>query len=254
VRGERLGLVLGRERVAVGDHLEPRARHPRQEPPGEAEREEAVVGAPGQEDRQPRPLEHLRRALGLLVRRGAQEAPQVVLHALVAQGGQVEVDDVVGEPVLGQPPEGQRRLVDRPHAQQATQDLERPGQLQRGDRRLEDLGREHVEHVAVGQHEPPDALGVVRRDHLREGPARVVAHERHVVEVEALEQVGQQAGHAEGEMSASGRIGSGCAPSGRWGAMTRLVRLRIGMTLRHSRALTNAPCTRTTVGPRPSSE
>lgn len=56
-----------------------------------------------------------------------------------------------------------------------------------------------------------------------------------------------------GVRSASGFIGSVCAPSGQSGARHRCSRLTAGTTLRHRSALTSRPCTNTTGGPAPRS-
>ena len=66
------------------------------------------------------------------------------------------------------------------------------GQREALDERLELGRREVVERVAVGQHQRPEALGMIGGHQLRERAAGVVADERDVVELEPFEQLRDQ--------------------------------------------------------------
>ena len=52
-----------------------------------------------------------------------------------------------------------------------------------------------LEGVARGEHEPSDALRVLGCHKLADGATRVVAHERHVRQVELVHQLGEQPRH-----------------------------------------------------------
>ena len=92
------------------------------------------------------------------------------------------------------------------------------GPLHGPERRRQEI----LERVAVGQQQPPDPFGMVSGRDLRDRAAGVVADERDVLEVESLDEVGDDPGHARGRevgiLDSSARDGS---PSGRSGTMQR---------------------------------
>jgi hypothetical protein len=55
-----------------------------------------------------------------------------------------------------------------------------------------------LERIAVGQHKATDSLAMVSDDELAERAAGVVAYERHVVELELLDQLGEHPRDAGG--------------------------------------------------------
>ena len=75
--------------------------------------------------------------------------------------------------------------------------------------------------VAVGEDEAADPLGMAGDEDLRHGAAGVVADDRHVLEVERLEEGGDRRGDPGGERSASGFIAICWAPIGQSGAKQR---------------------------------
>ena len=110
-----------------------------------------------------------------------------------------------------------------------------------------------LERVAVGQHEPADALWVMGDDELAQRAARVVADERHIVELEPLEQLGDQTREpGRGEIGAAG-IGIRCEPSGSSGTMHARSVDSSGTSGSQTRPLTSSPWIRTITGPEPSS-
>ena len=108
-----------------------------------------------------------------------------------------------------------------------------------GDRlqRAEHRRQEVLVRVAVGEHQPPEALGVARRDELADRAAGVVADQGHVLELERVHEVGDDPRQPGGVRSASGRIAVRCEPSGQSGAMQRCSPSSSGTTLRHSVAV-----------------
>ena len=56
------------------------------------------------------------------------------------------------------------------------------------EQHVEREGREGVEGVAVGQHQPADARGVLVEEQLADRATGVVAHEHHVAQVQSLEE------------------------------------------------------------------
>jgi len=58
--------------------------------------------------------------------------------------------------------------------------------------RAQDRRQEVLQAIAVRQHEPTDALGALARENLGDRAAGVVGDDRHVLELERLEEVGDQ--------------------------------------------------------------
>jgi hypothetical protein len=95
-----------------------------------------------------------------------------------------------------QPAVGERRPPRRGGPHRLHGGVEGAGHARGLDHRHELLGREDLEAVAVGQHEPPDPLAVVERDELADRAAGVVADERDVLEVQRGQEVAHQPGDA----------------------------------------------------------
>ena len=79
-------------------------------------------------------------------------------------------------------------------AQRRDHAVERRPQPGGGDERLEDRGREVLERVAARQHQRTQAGRGRGGDDLRDRPARVVADQHHVRELEPLEELGHDPG------------------------------------------------------------
>ena len=97
----------------------------------------------------------------------------------------------------GQPPERDREPPDRPdphllHEQPEHRRRELAGEH---ERRAGQPGREVVERIAGGEHDPSHAGGAVAHEQLDERPAGVVADEGDVMQVEAVKELGDQPGY-----------------------------------------------------------
>ena len=184
----------------------------------------------------------------------ASSPPRVAPHARVAQerldpGG----EQLVGKPALGQPAERERQPAQRWDPQPLQRDRQQP-QPRADHETAEHRRREVVEGVAVGEHEPADPVAMARDDELAQRAAGVVAHQRHVAQVERRDQVGDQTrepGRRDVGVRAASR--SRCAPSGRSGTMQRAPSTSRSTTGSHSRPSTSAPWMNTIAGPAPSS-
>ncbi len=100
-------------------------------------------------------------------------------------GDQLGRDRVLREGLEGGPGEGA-------DAEGGGQQRHPAGKRRDRRHRLEDAGREVVVGVAVGEDEAADPLRVAGDQDLRHRAARVVADDRHVVQVERLEEAGDR--------------------------------------------------------------
>ena len=203
----RSGWSSDRERVAVLDPLHAGAAQVLGQRLGVLGREEAVLLGPGDQGRLAEAAQQVGRPLGVALVDAADEAREVVAHRLVGERRQqVGVLGLLVDRPLGQPAERQRstaQLADAHRRQQRRDQAGRPGQ------RLEvaeGLGREVVAVVAGGEHQAADPLGLGGHHHLAQGAAGVVAHQRHVLEPQLLDRLGDRRRHrARGHLAVPAR-------------------------------------------------
>ena len=119
--------------------------------------------------------------------------------------------------------------------------------------RLEEGGEDVLVRVAGREHEGAEPLRMVHGHELAQRAARVVADQRHVLEVERSEQVGDQLRVAGRRAVGVGTQRGGVRAERPVGTMTRNSRARAGATSDHSSPLAITPWTRTIGSPLPSS-
>ena len=159
------------------------------------EREELVLLAPHDQRRAVEARELGGSVESVLRVDGLGQLRDVAPDVRVAEGRRHPLlGDLVGDPVLGGPAVGDRRLAHRRRAQPRQGGLDRAGPAGDLHQRPEQLRREVVERVARGQDQRTHPLGPRRHEQLADRPAGVVAHDRDVLEVERLEELGEQRG------------------------------------------------------------
>ena len=188
--GQPVGLVDHRERARALDRLHARAGHLRRQALRELEREQLVVRRPGEQHRLAEGGQPARGVERDLVVEGDGEAAQVLEHAGLLEHRLHPPAREVVDVAVREHPEAERRAPRGREAHRLQRRLQ-PAREPRGrDQPLERARREVLVHVAVGQHERAEALRVVDRDDLAERAAGVVADQHDVVELERLEERG----------------------------------------------------------------
>ncbi len=129
------------------------------------------------------------------------------------RGREPSVAEVVGDAALGQPAEGERQSPGRPWTERLRDQEDRSGDACERLQRAEHRRQEVLIGVARCEHEAGQPLGMVHGDELADRAAGVVADERDALQVERLDEAGDDRGEAEG-----GEVGarrSSAAPASR---------------------------------------
>ena len=167
------------------------------EPLGQRDREHAVLRRPGEQHGPVERAELLGCRKRVATMHRAEETGDVRSdRSTVPAGTQEAVDDLVGHRMLGEPAEPDRQPLHPARAERLRQDRCCPRHPSR-DREGREQGREEpLERVRRREHDAADALGMPGHEDLGDGAAAVVPDDGHVIQVEVVQELGHEVGHA----------------------------------------------------------